>query len=366
MLCSVAAVLAACTEPNPFLHDDGDSSGAGSSDTGTSATASSTVTTTASTASTSASSTASSTDGTASATDTTATEGTATDATTTSDGCGSVCVPSPSGLWNGPVAIIVSDPADDAPTCAGDFDEPSTTVYDELAAGPTQCACTCGDPEGVTCSTTSLRQYSQAACAAVTDTTNVDGMCNDTVSSGGGNIYFTAESHTLGGTCDADVSDSVFPAAAFQVRETACALSAPENTGCAGGEICVPGLTDPFDGRLCIWAEGDQVCPEQGTWTERVVRWTSWEDQRDCSECTCDHEGAECSGAVYLFDEDACGGLPVANVPINGACITSGIVGSARVTGAGVTPDPTSCTPAVGDPIGELVPGGAVTFCCQG
>ncbi len=366
-LCSLAAVLAACTKPNPFLHDEGGSgsSSADGSDSGTTATAtsaSSSATSASSSASTSASTTTGTDDGSGS-TDA------GTDATATGESCPTLCVSTPGGGWNGPVAMIVTDAATTEPQCSGDFGVPSTVAYDGLAADATQCECSCGEPYGVNCATTTVYQFDAPACGVITTMHDVSGSCNNQVGNDNGNLYFQAESHTLGGQCDPDDSASVFPPAAFAVRETACALSAPDPGGCAQGEICVPGVASPFDGRLCIWAEGELGCPADGLWTEQLVRWTDWTDTRDCSQCTCMHEEVPCTGSIYLFDEANCGGLPVGNVSVGGSCTAAGMgytVTSARLANNGLTPDPSSCDANPGNPIGGLDPGGAITFCCQG
>ncbi|MBK8720012.1 MAG: hypothetical protein IPN32_35670 [Deltaproteobacteria bacterium] len=361
----LAVVLAACTADNPFLPDDTSGGEAGSS----SGTASTTATSTTATSTTASSTTASSTTTDDSSTSAT-TDAPTTSADSSSSGppiCFDTCRPLAPAGWTGPVAMIVDTPSDPDPACVDVFDTMSRVAFDDVTADAVTCGCTCGNPVGASCATPTIRRYGQAGCpGGQLDGTYAVAGCNINVNSPA-NQYWTGNAPVTGGNCTPTPSVDK-PTPSFTRRETACGIAVPDNLGCNDDEVCLAPPLPPYDGRVCIWAEGDVECPADLPYQDRSVLHDDVDDQRDCSTCSCATPEGDCTGNVYLFGTNDCSENPVSSVSLIGSCNQASNLGvSSALTSAGTPPQlpvGLSCDPSEPNPIGEILDVSPTTYCC--
>lgn len=362
-------VVLGCLEPNPFQPDtdtDGaSSSGGGSTGASTSATAT--------TATTSPTSTSASTTEDPDTTMGASTDGPTETSVTTDDGtstgeptCAHSCVALPPGDWQGPAAVLHDAPDDPAPDCTGDFTEVSDPVFANLDAPAAMCSCDCDDPEGASCSQVTVTRYSDSGCddAMPTDWT-FGTSCYNTIT-GAMNLYWQATSTIDAGSC-APNPNFVVPEASWGDRITACSIGSLDPVGCDPGDACVATPAAPYDGRMCIWHDGDQQCPADIGYDVRTVYYGDFADDRDCEACECGDVEGSCDGSVYLFNPSSCSGTPIQTLSVGGSCLIA-IQGveSADVTAAGLTPDASaSCSPSDSQATGQAEGIDPVTFCCD-
>ncbi|MDC0749180.1 hypothetical protein [Polyangium mundeleinium] len=260
---------------------------------------------------------------------------------------------------------------DTPPPSCGNGPAPEELFTDP--AGAAACsACTCGDLQGAACSMPGLQCHPNsnscfgggeswtsafqngATCVKPTDLLGFAGLLSCRLN---GSAMVTTP-----GICPPSASD-------FQNKEPfagrilACAAKT-SNGGCGAGAACAPKPAMDTES-LCIRQEGDHACPDGFS---QVVSYKSATDTRACSACSC-APPTTCTGGQYrFFDYDMCtegGDNPIAvdsNTCRNvGASLDSNTWSIQQVlaTPSGV------CTATGGQPIGELSPEGAVTFCCK-
>jgi hypothetical protein len=361
-----------CTEDNPFqgTATEGEETSAGPSSGGDPTTVGTSVTTSAQT----------SAEGTASATEADTTMGPTTDdpsATDTVDPtdpsstgeptCASSCVALPPGDWEGPAAVLHDAPDDPDPLCVGDFDELGTTAFANLDAAAASCDCDCADPVGAACSHANLETDNNSGCPSPSATNwNITAACNDSVDSAMSQ-FWQATAVIDSGSC-AEIELFEIPDVSFVDRYSACAASVIDSGGCEPGTACVPMPQAPYDGRTCIWHDGDLQCPRGIGYDTRTVYYRDVADDRGCEACSCGDVEGTCSGGVNLFQPDACGGWLLAGaVTANGGCVqVADDIHSARLSGAGLTPSVSAnCEPSASSPIGAAESIDPITFCCD-
>ncbi|MCA9685192.1 MAG: hypothetical protein KC457_23625, partial [Myxococcales bacterium] len=124
---------------------------------------------------------------------------------------------------------------------------------------------------------------------------------------------------------------------------------------CEDGGSCMP----PSQGPLCIYGTGQLECPAGWPVEHAIV--VGVDDQRSCTECTCEGPTSpSCKSNITTYDDDACG--MVKNMretgqscgPMSGASL---MVESPEITG---------CTANAVQPTGEALPLDDVLVCCQG
>ncbi|HWB81085.1 MAG TPA: hypothetical protein VG755_39250 [Nannocystaceae bacterium] len=369
-----ANLLLGCTEPNPNLMETGEGTSSGGS-TATTTTGDPTSATTSPTSTSASSSTTEDPDTTMGTTiEPTESSTTLTTSDETSTGapiCASTCVALPPGDWQGPAAVLHDAPDDPAPDCAGDFTEPSAAVFANLDAPAAMCTCECDAPTGLGCSSVTVSQFTDAACtaqAAMPATTNwvVTTSCNGlaNLQAANGNRY-QASSVIDAGSCDPNPT-SVVPDAVFGDRYTACGLGRLDVIGCDAGNACVSPPTAPYDGRICIWHDGNQQCPTDIGYDVRSIYYGDVADDRACDTCTCGDPEGDCDGGVQIFGTDTCNEAPTGNLNISGACAVMGNITAARVAAGDPDPDPAAeCAPSDVQATGQAEGIDPVTFCCD-
>jgi hypothetical protein len=78
----------------------------------------------------------------------------------------------------------------------------------------------------------------------------------------------------------------------------------------------LPTPTPPFDTSFCIYHVGDPApatCPSGSAYANYHVYYSGRTDDRGCSACACSNAspgGGSCSGAIDVFSDTTCLGLP--------------------------------------------------------
>ncbi len=284
-----------------------------------------------------------------------------------------VCVDVAPAGWQGPVAYFEGDDLAMLPSCAAPFGGLSTEVFDALQAGSATCeACGCGDAADVQCSSPTVRFYNSSSCAEFGDPPASEFALGEqdecTVFPMGSGAY-GAESDSVTpvpgtGTCASSGGEASLDAPTWGAQLRACAP--PELVAACGTDrVCAPRPGAPFAESLCIHRPGDVACPA-GDYTERFLRYNSYEDTRGCSACSCGSpSGGACNAELLFSYTSTCEDdyLHLIN-PGSGGCTTlwgstpsSGLLLVNEVTGA-------SCVPSGGEAEGEATPQEPVTLCC--
>lgn len=368
-----ASVLAACTKPNPFLDDDGGSSGTTqtSSATGTSPTSATTATTSGD-PTTSGPMTMTTADASSSSTTDDMGPTTEDDSDDTVPVCGSdrVCVsPVPAG-WSGPVVWANTPSEDEDPQCPDLYPEQQVEAFDDLQAAPASCECECNNAVGVECGQVVAEYHgTNSACSGSPDEQYVvSGSGCDSSPSTSPNRYWSVDAPgVMSGSCDAVTNETV-PPATWATHSTLCGGASSMPGLCAGGGLCLPTPADGFESRICVWQPGALECPS-GDYSDPFVRYGSFEDERNCATCTCGSPTGDCTGTVSLFYSSNCSGAVGGSVQFGGSCLqTAGTTtqfGINSIRRSSTTPlEDVSCEPSIGTAVGEAAPADPITLCC--
>lgn len=284
--------------------------------------------------------------------------------TATSDGeCvgGGRCLSIPGGDWQGPALVLTEEGA----RCPAEFPETILSVFADLQAPAAECGCDCGTPQEATCAPYDLTYFdpSDTECDTPLGSFEVDTIplfdCSEPFGIDtdqrwqllGGEVVGTCE-----GTSSSEVEGATW-------GETALVCGGPLET-CSGG-ACEPVLSE---GQLCVWTDGETSCPVGTAYSDRRVFFSTLNDGRDCSDCSCSVDG-KCGGEVFLNAQFGCsssGGLDVfeMSVPGNGddcSLLSNSTVNTARAQEITAAP---SCVPSGGESIGSAEPASPFTFCC--
>jgi hypothetical protein len=360
-------MILGCFEPNPHVSADGaDTDEGGSTTEGTT-----TATTTAGTsgASTTVDSSTTTVDSTTTASTTSSVDedstATADDETTDADPvCDRrthVCVEPPPAQWSGPVAIIEGAPGDPAPSCDAGFPEHELTAFDELSAPNPVCTCSCTAPANVTCTSATLIRAFFAGCFNPTDTYSNVSSCQNI--SGGSGLWLATGNVPNNLSCTPSFTSNV-PNASFASRFTMCGGASSFGVCDGENESCVPKPAAETDGRVCIYATGDLMCPDNSAYTERSVYYDGFTDTRECTTCTCGAIVAQCSGTLMLANSP-CGGQLGVNTTLSAGSCTNVTFDPASASSWNQTGSTASCPSSGGAPTGSAAPVDPVTVCCR-
>ncbi len=269
------------------------------------------------------------------------------------------CVEDAPPGWDGPGAIYVGD-SDAPPPACGVYPDSATTTFEDLAAPDAACDCACGDPTGEGCSGGTLRQYSGFNCVTLAQNSWDIGQSCVNLDSGSGSRWRLSGVEYEAEPCAPQPSMEL-PEVGFDTAVLTCE-GAVDAGGCEQG-VCLPTAADPFEPGLCVWTEGDVACPG-GTYSERTVRYTDFQDDRGCDACACAAPEGECSTAQVSLISSSCGNLPFTTI-VQGSCTAAGSsVGAVDLLTGGPSG---SCAPVGGETAtGEVTPTSAVTYCCAG
>lgn len=306
--------------------------------------------------------------------------------------CVGQCVPKEPPGWFEPLLLWLG-PSDRAPDCPATAPVPGSEHYADLAIEPFQCAtCACDLPEASCEPPPAWSAVDSPACPARPGAQRTsfaapeawDGTCTTAnaiparqACAGGPctqSLDLPAPRILAGACAPSVVEDAADPQGGFRwatVARTCAGVTAPAPCGDPGMR-CSPappeGDVAPPEGFLtCIMHhEGEHDCP--ATYPSRHIVYEDAEDSRGCTACTCgEPSGAACSVLASAFSDETCSTVVVSvlttsEAPFCGATAPGTALGSK--TAVVVDLDPGSCAPGGGEPIGEVAPRGAVTFCC--
>jgi hypothetical protein len=294
--------------------------------------------------------------------------------------------------WEGPHPVWFG-PATDAPTQCPFEGKINLKRYEGLHAPPLDCApCECEEATGTCAGAPNSISAGTTACTPGGISTPFDGPENWDGSCTSTNAIAAGAQCPLGsGTpCVASIAWSALPgpekeACAVKVAPVpgfnglttswknaavACESSMARDLCGNGSEDCVPASLYPW--AQCVWLTGEHKCPENFTYSRRVMYEQEPKDSRSCSACSCGEPvGGSCIANFRVFKDSACSS-EILNQPISSEMPDCNLifpagsaVGSKSVSGQSYLPG--SCAVSGGEPMGEAVEdkGTATTICCQ-
>ena len=278
------------------------------------------------------------------------------------------CAPAAPAGWQGPVlASLTSGGGGDAVQCPSDWPE-RMTGGSEPSAGQASCfPCLCESPHGATCGLPTTTVFDPGNCSPGGEIDVfiplVADDCQDLI---GMNVADSAIGDPIpvtGGVCDATGGGASFTPAQWAVDFVAC-IGTSTGGGCNSGSVCVPRPQEPFASSHCIVRDGDVPCPS-GVYGSKYTFYASLVDERGCTSCSCGSPmGQSCGGMSYLYETNGC--MPGSDSPVfhDGSCANVNGARSARYVPDGLGPLGGMCTPAGGQPIGQVTPTEPITLCC--
>ena len=274
--------------------------------------------------------------------------------------------------WEGPIAVRSAPWPAERLACEGAYADVAFAGAMDFDAGAHQCTCACTPPEEVVCSgTVTLVVYDDAACSEPTSTEALSGTaCVDVDNTSLTGAYVSLHNNlSSGGTdrCTPDLAAEIGPVT-FAEALLGCDGAEVGDSGCEEGELCVPRPEAPFESALCIWREGDALCPIGSAFSSRRLTYGDFEDDRACGDCGCGFPLGDCLGAeVNLFSSSDCDGLVmIADDDCNPGPAGGVLLSGAQVATPGTYSDDVAC-PVVADEeleTGSAAPIEPVTVCC--
>jgi hypothetical protein len=277
------------------------------------------------------------------------------------DGDGVCTDPAPAD-WSGPVAMAFAGPTG-APSCAGSgYESQVFAMHGDIDEGAAVCDCTCGDPSGQTCTGVVNVDVgsSMTVCNVLpsTDYFATEGNCT-AHSVGTDTSYHAVGAPTWSsvGGCPAAPTEEI-DEPQWGTTALACEASTLDES-CDDDQECLPALGGSLD-TLCIYRDGENACPD-GPYSEQHLLYADFDDNRDCTACSCDDPEGQCNG--YITYSNGCDGssLWIGEIAF-GTCVVLGY-DSWYDTASDATPDG-GCDPIGGELDGEVDLSGAITACC--
>jgi hypothetical protein len=299
--------------------------------------------------------------------------------------------------WTGHYALADGSFAALPGNCPGStYPNPFYTGYRSPNAAPPQCsACSCGSPQGATCTVDKIHVTS-ATCAEVLGgvancykgvTPIIDGACHNLGIPGGLKTcgppdvatntcppgtqvcnlsVYLDDAVVAGGVCAPSTQAPTITPFTWSNAARAC-LPTTEGKGCANDFACLPNAAAPF-GAVCISKLGDNACPAgSGYTTKKVFYDLDPTDTRACSDCSCGApNGFSCTTAITTYSDTACTSANSTTDASMSACnsfVNNPAVGSYKSVSTTFTGG--TCAASGGQAMGSVVPQNAVTFCCQ-
>ena len=276
-------------------------------------------------------------------------------------GSGFRCVDAAPAGWLGPVARHRATGGDAPPDCGGGYPEPGLTLLEGFnAPGPAECDCSCSINLASACSITVYVDLDTATCQDFSNFVMMAGECT-MYDIPLGSVYGTMFASGTA-SCMPDAPEDV-PDVEWDAEVHTCGGATVGDTCGSGDGVCTATAPDGYEPELCVFAQGDNECPTDGAYTERVVLYSAINDTRGCSECECGNAPPiSCTGTFEVFADDDCSGSLLSSAAPNtcGGQVTD--AGSIHVN---IDQDPTCSVVAEPEPEGTAEPAGTFTFCCQ-
>lgn len=280
-------------------------------------------------------------------------------------GTGFTCLPAAPTNWMGPVMVYEGPGADPAPTCPASWPTEQQTVNGGLTSEGS-CDCKCADPTGLTCGTASVFDFNTTlSCQTQFNITPrftiTPGQCK-VVSWTTGDVAKVNNPATTGGSCAAS-ADNKLATPTWNDRVRSCGNTTLSQGGCETNEVCAPNGDALFD-RVCIYSEGDNTCPVNSPYNQRVVYHGDFTDTRSCgTDCTCESPTGSCNPTIQFAS--GCGGGTIFYGQVSPTSNCATINTSSPF--ATYTSNPTgTCTPtnATASTTGSADPTIPSTYCC--
>lgn len=280
----------------------------------------------------------------------------------------SVCIEEPPEEWSGPVALFEGDADAETPDCPSEYGATAVELSGSLDGGTAACECSCGEASGVSCgdAVLSVHASSDLSCSIGGGSTQSlpDGQCQELEV--GGDRLFLSVTDVSGGSCEESLEETI-PEPTFETQVRACEpVGSFDPEGCEGSELCALEPPEPYDGRICIYTEGDVTCPADTTFEEKIVRYASFVDERACSDCTCGDPTGSCGGGAQFTrssDGSICDPDFLEGSISAGSCVEGDTTGLASDVTYSSDPE-ASCEESDSQVEGELAPAEPTTFCC--
>ena len=280
------------------------------------------------------------------------------------------CVNLPPLGWSGPVLLWAGKPAE-LPECP---DRAPNIVYeghDYLMARARCPVCSCGPSA---CQLPGVVADSAAACA--TDMTTPypapeawNGSCfSNGIVEGAAltSIYFPPLTQA---PCEPQEGVILEQAEyGWGIVARAC-QSIHEPLWCNRNQLCAPYSDTDYSGFWqCIYAKGDESTCPLGYPSRRVFFTEVDANAAGCSPCTCGPpEGGVCSAMVAVHEDPACltqGGSKYVTLQHDDCLDVQPGTLLRGMSATWIQNEAGTCTPAGGDPTGEIKPAKPSTFCC--
>jgi hypothetical protein len=143
--------------------------------------------------------------------------------------------------------------------------------------------------------------------------------------------------------------------------------------GCEEGKICVKQAPPRFEEAVCMSQGGNPSCP--APWDDATLQVYGGEavDDRACTACTCNIEGASCSGGkVEVSSGRSCapgsGATATKTVSEPDACVDVGnlaVAGGLQISFRAELGAPGGMTCGTSTPSGSVKPAGEAKICCR-
>lgn len=291
------------------------------------------------------------------------------------------CMTIPAG-WSGPRALDEYDPNTMAPACSGFYGAKSFAGNADLGPVTASCTpCTCGAQQGAKCGA-HLSYYTNPCGSTSTGCGAEDfalngGVCQGLGTGNGGCAGRDVQSFQADGleqsvgSCTPSVSTPNGSVPAWTKAAVACApIGAPPPDACDAGQVCAPTPQAPFT-HLCISNSGVQSCPTGTPFSQQFVYYTSLDDTRGCTQCSCGVPQNVCSssGTVSFWTSFTCTPSPTGTYTINNVNASGCLSLPSMSYYSTWTPSTFtlgSCPASGGTPTGSVTPdpSAATTFCC--
>jgi len=304
-------------------------------------------------------------------------------------GCNGQCAPLRPLGWSDPILVAKAPPGTKL-SCPAEAPVHHFTKYADMTADPLTCSCACRPSTGSCKLPTTMSAHNATCNASATISTpsdpppGWDGSCSAANPISGGALCDgkpCVESLTIGPMeavddgCEVDELEILKGAGdtpTWGVEVIGCEGFPEEGeVGCGSGAKCAPNPTPPPEFRLCVYKEDDVPC-EGEDYTDRFVIYEGYDDQRDCSACTCaqEVEGSACSAMASIYTDNLCVDPLVLGYPVSSikeGCFDLTIPGQALGSKAisNVKYHAGTCQPSGGEPIGGVELLRPSTICCK-
>ncbi|NVB39895.1 hypothetical protein G6O69_18775 [Pseudenhygromyxa sp. WMMC2535] len=262
---------------------------------------------------------------------------------------GGACQPTPPDGWEGPFELR-EGPLN---PCVGDYGQLQLEGGSSVSAEPAECACECG-VEGAECGPVNFVWFINCTQPVVGEAVEDFDTCHVPPNNPQLGLAQFNGADFSAASCAPQAAVEL-PTPTYVDERRLCGGQAVAGS-CDEGEQCMPSSERP----LCVFASGDLDCPAD--WPQKSGLAVGVDDQRGCSECSCDGPtDPACVSTINTYDDEACSGAAVDTRETGTGC--GSLSGAAMIID---TPTVSGCEPNPVTAQGDVAPMDTVTLCCQG